>query len=82
MLAAEAPLDRRKQQFGRIGMAEARGRTQRRHVREKATIDHLVREVYEPQAPDERHTEHSPPRLPACRSRIRSGAADWPWFDR
>jgi hypothetical protein len=41
-------------------MAEARGRTQRRHVREKATIDHLVREVYELKAPDEKHTERSP----------------------
>jgi hypothetical protein len=41
-------------------MAEARGRTQRRHVREKATIDHLVREVYEPKAPDEKYTERSP----------------------
>jgi hypothetical protein len=49
-----------------------RERTQRRHVREKATIDHLVRDVYEPKAPDETHAEHSPPRLPACRSRIRS----------
>jgi hypothetical protein len=29
-------------------MATARRRTQRRHVREKATIDHLVRHVYEP----------------------------------
>ena len=41
-------------------MAEARGRTQRRHVREKATIDHLVREVYETKAPDDEHTERSP----------------------
>jgi hypothetical protein len=41
-------------------MAKARGRTQRRHVREKATIDHLVRDVYEPKAPDETHAEHSP----------------------
>jgi len=37
-----------------------RERTQRRHVREKATIDHLVRDVYEPKAPDETHAEHSP----------------------
>ena len=37
-----------------------RERTQRRHVREKATIDHLVRDVYEPTAPDETHAEHSP----------------------
>jgi hypothetical protein len=41
-------------------MAEARGRTERRHVREKATIDHLVRDVFEPTAPDEEHAEHSP----------------------
>ena len=33
-------------------MAEAPSRTQRRHVREKATIDHLVQEVYEPKTPD------------------------------
>ena len=39
---------------------KARERTQRRHVREKATIDHLVRDVYEPKAPDETHAEHSP----------------------
>jgi hypothetical protein len=38
----------------------ARGRAQRRHVREKATIDHLVQDVYEPKAPDEKHTERSP----------------------
>ena len=41
-------------------MAEAPLRTQRRHVREKATIDHLVQEVYEPKTPDEKHTERSP----------------------
>jgi hypothetical protein len=41
-------------------MAKARGRTQRRHVREKATIDHLVQNVYEPKAPDEEHTDRSP----------------------
>ena len=41
-------------------MAKARERAQRRHVREKATIDHLVRDVYEPKAPDETQTEHSP----------------------
>ena len=37
-----------------------RERTQRRHVREKATIDHLVQDVYEPKMPDEKHTERSP----------------------
>ena len=41
-------------------MAEARGRTQRRHVREKDTIDHLVQDVYEPKTPDEKHIERSP----------------------
>jgi hypothetical protein len=40
-------------------MATARGRAQRRHVRDKATIDHLVRDLYEPEAPDEKHTERS-----------------------
>jgi len=39
-------------------MAKARGRTQRRHVREKAAIDHLVRDA--PKAPDEEHTTRSP----------------------
>jgi hypothetical protein len=41
-------------------MAKARGRTERRHVREKATIDHLVQDVYEPKAPDQEHTVQSP----------------------
>jgi hypothetical protein len=41
-------------------MANARGRTQRRHVREKATIDHLVQNVFEPKASDEEHTSRSP----------------------
>jgi hypothetical protein len=41
-------------------METARGRARRRHVREKATIEHLVQEVYEPKTPDEKHTEHSP----------------------
>ena len=41
-------------------MAKASGRRQRRHVREKATIDHLVRDVYEPGAPDEEHADRSP----------------------
>jgi hypothetical protein len=40
-------------------MAKARERTQRRHVREKATIDHLVQDVYEPKRPDEKHSERS-----------------------
>src|ERR1700751_2630850 len=41
-------------------METALGRAQRRHVREKATIDHLVRDVYEPKTPDEKHTERMP----------------------
>src|SRR6266404_3564998 len=41
-------------------METARGRAQRRHVREKATIDHLVRDVYEPKTPDEKHTKRRP----------------------
>ena len=41
-------------------MARAWGRVQRRHVREKATIDHLVRDVYEPKVPDEEGTSRSP----------------------
>ena len=53
-------------------METARGRAQRRHVREKATIDHLVRDVDQPKTPDEKHTGAAPPPRPACRSRIRS----------
>ena len=49
-------------------MAEAPSRTQRRHVREKATIDHLVQEVYEPKTPDEKHTERS--NSPSRRKRV------------
>jgi hypothetical protein len=41
-------------------MANARERAQRRHVREKATIDHLVQNVFEPKASDEEHTGRSP----------------------
>ena len=44
-------------------MAKAPSRTQRRHVREKATIDHLVQHVYEPKTPDEKHTERRPATL-------------------
>ena len=46
--------------FGRIEMAKALERTQRRHVREKATIDHLVQDVYKPKRSDEKHPEHGP----------------------
>jgi len=41
-------------------MAKARGPTQRRYVREKATIDHLVKDVFEAKASDEEHTGRSP----------------------
>jgi hypothetical protein len=41
-------------------MANGPERTQRRHVREKATIDHLVQDVYQPKPIDKRHREHSP----------------------
>ena len=40
-------------------MATARRRTQQRHVREKSTIDHLVKDVFEPKAPDEERTGRS-----------------------
>ena len=41
-------------------MATAPERTQRRHMREKATIDHLVQDVYKPKALDEERTDCSP----------------------
>ena len=41
-------------------MTKAQRRTQRRHRREKATIDHLVQHVYEPKTPDDKHTDRSP----------------------
>ena len=41
-------------------MVKARGRTQRRHVREKATIDHLVQDVYKPKPAENEHHEHNP----------------------
>jgi hypothetical protein len=53
-------------------MAKATERTQRRHVRDKATIDHLVQDVYKPKPDDKRHREHSPTTSNGCRSRIRS----------
>ena len=46
--------------FGRIEMAKAPERKQRRHVREKATIDHLVQDVYKPKPAGEKHPEYSP----------------------
>jgi hypothetical protein len=41
-------------------MAEAPERPHKRHLREKATIDHLLHGVSKPTAPDEKHPEHSP----------------------
>jgi hypothetical protein len=41
-------------------MAKPRGRTQRRHLRDKAVIDHLVKEIPENGSRDEGHTVHSP----------------------
>jgi hypothetical protein len=41
-------------------MAKASGRTQRRHVREKSTIDHLVQNVFEPKTLDQENTSRSP----------------------
>ena len=41
-------------------MAKAPDRTQRRHVREKATIDHLVQDVYKPKPIDKKHRKHNP----------------------
>jgi len=40
-------------------MEKTRERARRRHVREKATIDHLVQDVYEPEASDEKHAHRS-----------------------
>ena len=41
-------------------MANAPERMQKRHVREKATIDHLVQDVYRPKPADEKRSGHSP----------------------
>ncbi|HJZ14115.1 MAG TPA: hypothetical protein VJ251_01465 [Stellaceae bacterium] len=49
-----------KQNSGGGAWQKHRHARKRRHVREKATIDHLVQEVYEPKTPDEKHTERSP----------------------
>jgi hypothetical protein len=54
------PRDRGKHSWGGSEMTKAHERTQRRHVREKATIDHLVRDVYEPKAVDESRTDRNP----------------------
>jgi len=39
-------------------MEKATERTQRRHVREKATIDHLVRNTHKPKPADEKPSGH------------------------
>jgi hypothetical protein len=41
-------------------MAKTPERTQRRHVREKATIDHVVQDVCKPKPTDKKHHEHNP----------------------
>jgi hypothetical protein len=41
-------------------MANAAERVQKRHVREKVTIDHLVQDVYKPKRPEKRHASRSP----------------------
>ena len=59
MIAVVSPLEI-TQYLGRIEMAKAPERTRRRHVREKATIDHLVQDVYKRSpADDEKHPGHS-----------------------
>ena len=40
-------------------MAKAPERTRRRHVREKATIDHLVQDVYKRNPADKKYRGHS-----------------------
>lgn len=40
-------------------MAKPRGRAERRHVRDKAIIDHLVKEVYDEKSPADGHTVHA-----------------------
>jgi hypothetical protein len=56
------PRSRTKQESGGSGLAKASGRTQRRHLREKATIDHVVRDVYAPMTPE--HRDRSPTTSP------------------
>jgi hypothetical protein len=41
-------------------MTKAQEATQRRHVRDKATIDHLVQGVTKPKPPDEKQPKRSP----------------------
>ena len=61
--------------WSRLGVAAARrqmpDRMPRRHVREKAVIDHLADKVFEP-PPAPEATTHAPPQEPACRSKSRS----------
>jgi hypothetical protein len=58
-LPAAAPWDYASNEFGRIGMAMTPERTQKRHVREKATIDHLGQNVYKPKPSAEKHASQS-----------------------
>ena len=57
-------------------MAMAPERTLKRHVREKAIVDHLAENVYNPKRSAEKLASKIPPQLPACRLRIRS-ARNW-----
>ena len=50
-----ATWDYASNEFGRIGMAVTPERTQKRHVREKAIVDHLAENVYNPKPSAEKH---------------------------
>ena len=54
-LSAVATWDYASDEFGRIGMAMAPERTLKRHVREKAIVDHLAENVYNPKPSAEKH---------------------------
>ena len=54
-LAEEAADAYASNEFGRIGMAVTPERTQKRHVREKAIVDHLAENVYNPKPSAEKH---------------------------
>ena len=41
-------------------MAESPDRTMKRHIREKAVIDHVAKDVHEPKPADDEPTVHSP----------------------
>ena len=54
-LPGVATWDYASNEFGRIGMAVTPERTQKRHVREKAIVDHLAQNVYNPKPSAEKH---------------------------